>query len=37
VAAYGAAIWLLRIEGRHELAAVLAKVPVLGLFFRRAL
>jgi putative peptidoglycan lipid II flippase len=37
MAAYGLAIWLLRIEGREELAAVLVRVPVLGRLFRPAL
>jgi putative peptidoglycan lipid II flippase len=37
VAAYGAILWMLRIEGRDEVQAVLAKVPVLGRLFRAAL
>jgi putative peptidoglycan lipid II flippase len=31
---YGLVLWRLRIEGREELAAVLARVPVVGRLFR---
>jgi putative peptidoglycan lipid II flippase len=37
VAAYGLAIWRLRIEGWEELAALLARAPLLGRFFRMGL
>ena len=38
VCAYAAALWALRIEGREEVAALLARLPVAGGFFsRRAL
>jgi putative peptidoglycan lipid II flippase len=37
VGAYGLALWLLRIEGRDELAAVLVRVPVFGRLFRAVL
>jgi len=37
MAAYGLAVWLLRIEGREELAAALARVPLLRRLFRPAL
>jgi putative peptidoglycan lipid II flippase len=37
VAAYGAALWLLRIEGREEISAVLGRLPLAGRFFRRTL
>ena len=35
VAAYAATLWLLRIEGREELAAVLARLPLVGALFSR--
>jgi putative peptidoglycan lipid II flippase len=35
--AYGAVLWMLRIEGREELEAVLARMPVVGRLFRPAL
>jgi putative peptidoglycan lipid II flippase len=35
--AYGLALWLLRIEGRDELEAMLARAPLLGRLFRPAL
>jgi putative peptidoglycan lipid II flippase len=37
VLAYGIALWMLRIEGRDELEAMLAGVPVLGRLFRAGL
>jgi putative peptidoglycan lipid II flippase len=37
ICAYGLALWTLRIEGRGELEAMLARAPVLGRFFRAAL
>ena len=37
VCAYALALWLLRIEGRDELEAMLARVPVLGRIFRQGL
>jgi hypothetical protein len=37
MAAYGLVLWLLRIEGRRELEAMLARVPVLGRLFGPAL
>jgi putative peptidoglycan lipid II flippase len=37
VAAYGVALWVLRIEGRAEISAVLARLPLAGRFFRRGL
>ncbi len=37
VGAYGLALWLLRIEGRDEVAAVLVRVPVFGRLFRMVL
>jgi putative peptidoglycan lipid II flippase len=37
VGAYGLALWLLRIEGRDELQALLARIPFLGRLFRPAL
>ena len=37
VAAYGLVLWVLRIEGRDELEAVLVRVPVVGRLFRPAL
>jgi putative peptidoglycan lipid II flippase len=37
VGAYGLTLWLLRIEGRQEIAAMLEKLPVLGGLFRSAL
>lgn len=37
VAVYGAALWALRIEGREDLAAVMARVPGLGRLFARPL
>ena len=36
VGAYGLALWILRIEGRDELEALLARIPVLGRILRRA-
>jgi hypothetical protein len=36
-AVYGLALWLLRIEGRQELEAVLRRTPGLGRLFRGAL
>jgi putative peptidoglycan lipid II flippase len=35
VCAYGLVLWFLRIEGRDELEAVLARLPLAGRFFRR--
>jgi putative peptidoglycan lipid II flippase len=37
VAAYGAVLWLLRIEGRQELEVVLARLPIVGRLMRTAL
>jgi len=37
IASYGVAIWLLRIEGRDELGAFLARLPVIGRLFRLSL
>ena len=37
VGAYGLALWLLRIEGRDELGALLARLPVVGRLFRSGL
>jgi putative peptidoglycan lipid II flippase len=37
VATYGTVLWGLRIEGRAELEAMLARLPLLGRLFRRAL
>jgi len=37
VATYGIVLWGLRIEGRAELEAMLARLPLLGRLFRRAL
>jgi putative peptidoglycan lipid II flippase len=37
VGAYGLALWVLRIEGRDELAVLLARMPAIGRFFRPAL
>jgi len=34
IGAYALALWLLRIEGRDDLEAILARVPVLGGFLR---
>lgn len=36
VCAYAAALWLLRIEGRDEIGALLARVPLIGGLFPRA-
>jgi len=36
-AAYGLVLWVLRIEGRQELEAMLARMPIFGRFFRPAL
>ncbi len=37
IGAYGVVLWLLRIEGRKELEAVLARLPVVGRLLRPAL
>jgi putative peptidoglycan lipid II flippase len=37
VAVYGLVLWILRIEGREELEAILGRLPVLGRLFRPAL
>lgn len=37
IGAYAAALWLLRIEGREEIAAFLGRVPVVGSLFARGL
>lgn len=37
VAAYGLALWMLRIEGREDLEALLVRVPVVGRLFRPGL
>jgi putative peptidoglycan lipid II flippase len=37
IATYGAVLWVARIEGRDELEALLAKLPVVGRLFRSAL
>jgi putative peptidoglycan lipid II flippase len=37
VASYGAVLWILRIEGRDDLEAMLVRLPLLGRFFRPAL
>jgi len=37
IGAYGLSLWLLRIEGRRDLAAVLARLPLVGRLFRAAL
>ena len=37
IAAYGLAIWRLRIEGREELAAMFVRVPILGRLFQPGL
>jgi type II secretory pathway component PulF len=37
IATYGIVLWLLRIEGRSELEAMLARMPVIGRLFRPAL
>ncbi len=34
IAAYAAALWILRIEGRDDLEAMLSRAPVVGRFFR---
>jgi putative peptidoglycan lipid II flippase len=37
IAAYGAVLWMARIEGRKELDAMLARLPLVGRLFRAAL
>ena len=37
ITAYGLALWLLRIEGREDLEAILSRMPLVGRFFRPAL
>ena len=37
IATHGIVLWLLRIEGRSELEAMLARMPVIGRLFRPAL
>jgi putative peptidoglycan lipid II flippase len=37
ISTYGVVLWLVRIEGRRELEAMLARLPLLGRFFKAAL
>jgi type II secretory pathway component PulF len=37
IGAYGLALWLMRIEGREDLEALLVRVPVLGGIFKSKL
>jgi hypothetical protein len=36
IGAYAVTLWTLRIEGRHELEVLLARLPIFGRIFRAA-